>query len=58
MASSPKVRTTQLGDKLFILNGVDPLRYVDLAKNKVHQYKKPNFITRYIYRVKHRRYTR
>lgn len=36
-----KVNTTQVGDKLFILNGVDPIRYVDLTRNKVHQYKEP-----------------
>jgi hypothetical protein len=35
-----KVRTLQVGKKLFIMNGRDPLRYLDLTNNKVHQYKK------------------
>lgn len=38
-----KVKTLQVGNKLFILNGVDPLRYVDLSNNKVHQYKKRKY---------------
>ena len=33
-----KVKTLQVGNKLFILNGADPLRYVDLTKNTVKQY--------------------
>lgn len=34
-----KVITYQVGSKLYITNGVDPVRYVDLTTNKVHQYK-------------------
>ena len=36
-----KVNTVQAGDKLYIMNGKDPLRYVDLTNNKVVQYKQP-----------------
>lgn len=34
----PKAEVVQIENKLIILNGVDPLRYVDLATNKVHVY--------------------
>ena len=34
-----EVKTVQVGHKLIIANGQDPLRYVDLTTNKVHQYK-------------------
>lgn len=33
-----RVRTFQVSDKLYIFNGVDPIRYVDLTKNKVALY--------------------
>jgi hypothetical protein len=33
-----KVTTTQVGHKLLLLDGHNPLRYVDLATNKVHTY--------------------
>lgn len=33
-----KVKTLQVGNKLLILNGIDPLRYLDLKTNKIHQY--------------------
>lgn len=36
-----KVNTGQIGNKLYILDGKSPLRYVDLTTNKVHQYEKP-----------------
>jgi len=46
-----KVKTVQIGNKLIIANGVDPLRYVDLATNKVHVYKEHKPFTFY-YRIK------
>jgi hypothetical protein len=46
------VRTVQIGDRLILANGQDPLRYVDLTKNKVVQYKEPTFITRVIARFR------
>lgn len=33
-----KVRTIQLGNKLVIVDGFSPLRYLDLTTNKVHKY--------------------
>lgn len=36
-----KVQTVQLNEKLFILNGHDPIKYLDLTTNKVHQYEAP-----------------
>lgn len=36
-----KVNIFQVGEKLFILNGKDPMRYIDLSTNKVVQYKQP-----------------
>lgn len=48
-----KAKTLQVGDRLIILNGIDPLMYVDLTNKKLHVYreKKPfNFI----YKVKSR----
>lgn len=36
-----KVRTVQVGNRLVILNGKDPLRYMDLVTNKVHTYQEP-----------------
>lgn len=33
-----KVKTVQIGKRLIIMNGVDPLRYLDLTTNKVHKY--------------------
>lgn len=46
-----KVKTAQMGDKLYIMNGSDPLRYVDLTKNKVKQYKpKAAFTISYKYK--------
>lgn len=36
-----KVKTLQLGNRLLILDGVGPLRYVDLTTNKVHVYSPP-----------------
>ena len=38
MSKILKVKTVQVGNKLVIMNGVDPIRYVDLRTNKVHQY--------------------
>lgn len=38
MSKILKVKTVQVGEKLVIMNGVDPIRYVDLRTNKVHQY--------------------
>lgn len=46
-----KVKTLQVGKKLIILDGREPLRYVDLTTNKVHQYKTPK-IFKYIYKIK------
>lgn len=34
-----KVKTAQVNNKLFILDGKGPIRYVDLEKNKLHVYK-------------------
>lgn len=34
----PKVKTVQVGHRLIITNGIDPLRYVDLTTNEVHVY--------------------
>lgn len=34
----PKVDVVQIAGKLIITDGVGPLRYVDLATNKVHVY--------------------
>ena len=34
------VRTVQVGNRLIIMDGKSPLRYVDLDTNIVHQYKK------------------
>lgn len=34
-----KVKTLQLGKKLIILNGVDPIMYVDLNMKKLHIFK-------------------
>lgn len=39
MGKHRKVKTVQMGNKLIILDGVSPLRYVDLTTNKVVQYK-------------------
>lgn len=47
----PKVRTLQINDRLIIMDGVSPLRYVDLTTNKVHVYKKPKKI-KYAYTYK------
>ena len=35
-----KARTVQVNGRLIIMDGHNPLRYVDLATNKVYQYKK------------------
>ena len=35
-----KTTTVQVGNRLIILDGYNPLRYVDLAKNKLHKYRK------------------
>lgn len=34
-----KVHTLQFGNKLLILDGKSPLRYVDLSSNTLHVYK-------------------
>ena len=34
-----KIRTVRFGNKLIILNGQDPLKYVDLATGKIDAYK-------------------
>lgn len=34
-----KIKTVQYGNKLIIMDGVGPLRYVDLTKNTVEVYK-------------------
>lgn len=34
-----KIRTIRLGNKLLILNGKDPLKYVDLTTGKLDAYK-------------------
>lgn len=36
-----KVRTVQVGNRLIILDGKSPLRYLDLTTNKVHVYSPP-----------------
>lgn len=46
-----KVRTVQVSDKLFILDGVGPLRYVDLTNNVVHQYPKSKRSFSFRYKV-------
>ena len=33
-----KIKTLQIDNKLLIMNGKDPLRYVDLETNKLYQY--------------------
>jgi len=38
-----KAKTVQVGDKLIIVNGVDPLMYVDLSKKKLHIYEKKRY---------------
>ena len=43
MSKIGKVTTAQIGEKLFIVDGVSPLRYLDLTKNKVHVYDNRNF---------------
>lgn len=35
----PKVKTLQVNDRLIILDGQGPMKYVDLTKNKLHVYK-------------------
>lgn len=45
VADTPQAKTVQVGDRLIILNGRDPLMYVDLTKKKLRCYKPP-FITR------------
>lgn len=55
MSEHPKVSASQVGDKLFIANGVDSLRYVDLTNNKVVQYKQ---VRPYRQRVTHNRVIR
>lgn len=49
-----EVKTVQVGNRLIITNGKDPLRYVDLTTNKVHQYKEPSKLYRRVLRVFHR----
>jgi len=45
-----KVKTLQLGNRLIIMDGFSPLRYVDLTTNKVHKYDgKKHF--KYIYKI-------
>lgn len=36
-----KVETVQMDNKLFITDGHNVMRYIDLATNKVHIYKAP-----------------
>ena len=38
MTKTKKVKVVQVGNRLIITNGIDPLRYVDLETNKVHIY--------------------
>lgn len=33
-----KIKTLQIDNKLLIVNGKDPLRYVNLETNKLYQY--------------------
>lgn len=47
-----RVKTIQVGNKLFILNGHDPLRCVDLTTNKVHVYKSLKPLAEAIPRIK------
>lgn len=50
-----KARTVQVGERLIITDGHNPLRYVDLATNKVHVYKPPKVgLKRRILRLFHR----
>lgn len=44
-----RVKTLQVGNKLFILDGISRLRYLDLTTNKVKQY--PRKKTRVYYKV-------
>lgn len=50
-----KVKTVQVGNKLIMMDGEIPLRYVDLTTNKVHQYKEPKKWQRKILRLFKRR---
>lgn len=48
-----RVKTLQVGNKLIILNGVDPIRYVDLTKNTVKVYpRKGTRVHKIIYKFK------
>lgn len=46
-----RVKTVQVGSKLFILDGISRLRYVDLETNVVHQYPRKK-TPRLYYRIK------
>lgn len=41
MSNIEKVRALQIRDKLFLFDGKGPMRYVDLTKNEVIEYKPP-----------------
>lgn len=36
-----KIETLRVGDKLIILDGVNPMMYVDLVTRTLHQYEEP-----------------
>lgn len=47
-----RAETVQVGNRLIILDGHNPIRYIDLSTNKVKMYK-PNAKYGYKYKVKH-----
>lgn len=47
-----KVETARLGNKLFIFDGVGPLKYVNLKTNKLKVYKNPSKLTLIFRRIR------
>jgi hypothetical protein len=46
-----KARTVQVGNRLIILDGHNPIRWFNLATNKVHEYKSPTKAYKFNYKI-------
>lgn len=45
------IKTVRVGHKVIIMNGKDPLKYLDLTNDKVVKYKEPRTVTRFVKKI-------